>query len=252
MKHKLKSIGIFFLVVLIGYIFLSLHEWSYSLQQERDFYIQPTEKYITKHRSDLTTEIFQHLFTDAKRCISATPQTVKQQCEKEIIYRMAITVKEEDFLSKDEYGEYGWPTDLFFVKETPTSLAMIGWEGKYVDISSTTDKKWISVPLWLRMLTGHCHIFNKEAQTASNCEVYRTIQLPNHEIGYLIRLIGLDEDTAIQFIFIFPALLSFYMVGALFTGHLSEVGYYLKPLLELIAIFIIASIVTYHYYKHNK
>lgn len=179
-----------FLIFIFSFIFLYLVVatafWiylNYQSYQQKNLLMQ---KYVQNHHETLKQKIFTEAFSEAKGCNG------NETCEKKVGRKISETIIEEEFTDSNGYG---WPNDLFFVKQEGSNFYSLGWSGKIEDISHRTNKSLISSksPYILLFITRNCLFFGTGGPSSS-CETYETIPLSSGHIGYIVRLVPLTEE----------------------------------------------------------
>lgn len=244
-----KKLGTFILIFLTVYLLTGISLWLFSIYSSGHEMRKPTSRYVDNHRQELRNSLFGSIFADARRCPNFEKATEQEQCEKEITYRMAILIKEEEFLNEHKYG---WPHDLFFVKQEATNFYRLGWDGHIVNITETVDKDLVDnrTPFTFRVLAHQCHIFDATLDWMPDCQIFERIDLGNSDTGYVVRRVGVgSENYDFMFYTVFPPLI----VLALLRGNFDSV------ILLMLAIFIITPLIittiimkTLSWYQRRK
>ncbi|MDQ3099315.1 MAG: hypothetical protein M3Q44_06210 [bacterium] len=247
-KNVIQFILIFFSV----YLVMALLFWIYGIYSTGRTMLMPTEKYASIHQQELKDRLFGTIFNEGKRC-QMYEKLLREQCEKEITFRMALLIKEEEF---EDENKNGWPHDIFFVKQEENSFYRLGWEGKVVNISSTVDKILLDnrTPFTFRVITHQCRVFEQTINETLDCQIFTSLPLENNNRGYIVRRVGVgEEENDFVFLFIFIPLA---LPLALFNGYLYPEGivifgiYFLLP--ALITVGIIKGISYYNDRRKNK
>lgn len=240
------------ILIYVGlYLFLGLGLSFYSITSSYSAKQVPLEKYVQKHQDELKTVVFQKLFSEAKLCSELKSNELKQKCQQNISYQLAIVIKEEELL---EPSGFGWPNDLFFVKQSNNSFYRLGWEGKFEDISHFENKPFPkSVPYILKLVTKHCQDFEPTLQYLSDCQTYVSIDLDSKEKGYIVRRIPLTEDDSPLFIFIVPPIVLLGLIESILRGDFNEIFVSVLLIIKYLFLpFAVAVLLTVVYRKRRK
>ena len=241
MKILKNRLLIFLPIFIIGIIISAITQWNFFVSASYEYFYKANKHYLSKHEKNIRKEIFGEIFPQAKRCVTVSSPTHKTQCEKEVTHHLAISIIEEDFLDKEGYG---WPTDLFFVKQEGSKYSQLGWDGKYSDITKNVNPALINLPYNLRLFTHQCHIFYHEEEVAPTCELYEKISLGKNSTGYLVRRSGVTEETRPELIILFFPLMALNGISGLFQGRFQDASYFAIPAIQLIVTIIVAGFVS--------
>lgn len=193
MKIGAKEVGIFIITFILVYLVIGFTYWFVMTNSNETYYLKTSKAYLQKHAGELKKDLFYTLFTKAQLCREIGRQPLKKQCEANIKHQLAVLIIEEDFLDADGWG---WPTDLFFVKQVGNTFLRLGWDGKLEDITQLTSESAInsSLPYAFKLITGACRPFEIVGKYPDSCLVYVPIELNNNGIGYVVRRAPTSEE----------------------------------------------------------
>jgi hypothetical protein len=246
-KHTVHFIGIFFITFSLFYAVSAFVFWVYENLDQYRPKAELLQQYVQKHQSDLKKDIFGNAFETAEFCDTIPTTKEKEYCHAELSRELALRITEEELI------EDTWPHDLFFVKREGSNYRLLDWSGKLKDITTQTNTYLLEsrAPYISKFLTRNCSFFSRYGDSPYYCEVFEAVQLENNDIGYVVRLIPLTEETWLPFFVVMP------LFGLLFTlpqlSELPEEGwiFFWMSFSFVITPLLGAAIVTYRYYKQN-
>lgn len=247
-KRAANLIGIFFITFSLFYVVSAFVFWIYENLDQYRPKADLLQQYVQTHRADLQEDIFGNAFETGEFCETIPTNKEKTYCHTELSRELALTINEEELIDDT------WPHDLFFVKKEGSNYRLLDWSGTLQDITIQTNTHLLQsrAPYVSKFLTRNCSFFSRYGDSPYYCEVYEAIQLKNNDIGYMVRVIPLTEETWFPFFIVMP------LFGLLFTiPQLAELGtegwiFFWMSFVFVIAPVLGAAIVTYRYYKQTK
>lgn len=198
-------------VLLVLYILTALGLWLSINLATYGAYYNSIQRYSKTYEDELSTELFEGLFSDAKACAYLEGSPNRLACERGIIKRLAGIIHTDEFY-QDITGN-----DLFIVVQEKEEFFKLGWEGKWHSITTEVDQDLLNskFPQWFNFLFRQCHAFDLTTGIANKpehvCEVYYPIDLGQEKYCYIIRFISLNEELNLIFWFFWPAWLVLFM-----------------------------------------
>ncbi len=203
---------LFFIALAVSYILIS--SFRYIAKNYYDFVAtkNTTENYKLKHEKEIKEKIFSNLFKESENCNSIENIELKNNCFQNISHKLALIIKEEEFIS--------WPHDLFFVKKTGSQFFKLGWSGELSPLQMLRADNKIVInkkSIFSDFLFRRCNYFGTVTANmpAESCEIYIHMQLDDNKEGYIVRNIGLTEENSFYYNFIFPYFVIFGFIFSL-------------------------------------
>lgn len=206
--EQLNHWVVFFVVLVMCYLLISAFRFLTNNYFDFSATKKTTENYKLKHEKELKKSVFNNLFKESDNCNLIEKTELKNICFQKISHKLALIIKEEEFIY--------WPNDLFFVKKTGNQFFKLGWSGELVTLQILPDDKFVinKKSTFNDFLFRRCNYFGSANMPAQSCEIYIKIQLDNNTEGYIVRNIGLTEQNDFIFNLIFPF---FVLYGLIFS-----------------------------------
>jgi hypothetical protein len=110
------------------------------------------------------------------------------------------------------------------------------------NISNQVEQQRIATPYLIKFLTRDCRIFTTGDGNTQSCDAYVKVPLGNNEFGYMVRIVGIDEEQDLSLWVLFIPLIG---ISGIFNLYGSDPYMFSISLAGILIPLIIASIVTF-------
>ncbi len=206
-KHGFHLLSIFLATFCLLYAASAFVFWVYENINQYTTESALMKTYIATHETTLHEDIFGNAFETGEFCETIPNTREKEYCHSELSRELAIRIQEEELVHQT------WPHDLFFVKKEGSNYRSLDWSGQLKDITVQTNTYLLEsrAPYVAKFFSRNCRFFQRYGTSPFYCEVYEAIQLKNNDVGYIVRVIPLTEETWFPFFIVMP------LFGLLFT-----------------------------------
>jgi len=159
--------------------------------------------FAKKNKQILQNQIFEKAFVMAQKCEEIKIDSILQACRHAVSKQIAQSIHEEELATPEAYN---WPNDLFFVKRDGKTFHRIGWDGKWEDITKTTNTDRLDSNILLSLFppSSNCNYFSSfQTQSGSACEYFEKIELGKNQYGFIVRQHPITEEDYYLFLFLF-------------------------------------------------